>query len=88
MNSVTLRFPTSQFRSIPSPTGESKTGVFYTSAATVPRELWDWREVNPREVNQRSAVYRAISQTLTQEPGRFHERNRGITLVGGDLTFD
>lgn len=88
MNSVTLRFPTSQFRSIPSPTGESKTGVFYTSAATVPRELWDWREVNPREVNQRSAVYRAISQTLTQELGRFHERNRGITLVGGDLTFD
>jgi hypothetical protein len=88
MNSVTVRFPTSQFRSIPSPTGESKTGVFYTSAATVPRDLWDWREVNPREVNQRSAVYRAISQTLTQEPARFHERNRGITLVASDLTFD
>ena len=88
MNSVTVRFPTSQFRSIPSPTGESKTGVFYTSAATVPRDLWDWREVNPREVNQRSAVYRAISQTLTQEPARFHERNRGITLVAADLTFD
>lgn len=45
-------------------------------------------EVNPREVNQRSAVYRAISQTLTQEPARFHERNRGITLVAADLTFD
>jgi AIPR protein len=88
MNSVSVRFPTSQFRSIPSPTGESKTGVFYTSAATIPRDLWDWREVNPREVNQRSAVYRAISQTLTQEPARFHERNRGITLVAADLTFD
>jgi len=88
MNTVTVRFPTSQFRSIPSPTGESKTGVFFTSAATVPRDLWDWREVNPREVNRRSAVYRAISQTLTQEPARFQERNRGITLVAADLTFD
>src|SRR5205807_6777936 len=35
-----------------------------------------------------SAVYRAISQTLTQEPARFQERNRGITLVAADLTFD
>lgn len=59
-----------------------------SASATIPRDLWDWREVNPREVNQRSAVYRAISQTLTQEPARFHERNRGITLVAADLTFD
>jgi hypothetical protein len=83
-----VRFPTSQFRSIPSPVGDSKVGVFFTPAATVPRDLWDWREVNPREVNRRSAVYRAISQTLTQESARFHERNRGITLVAGDLSFD
>ena len=88
MNRSTLRFPTSQFRSIPSPVGESKVGVFFTPASTVPRDLWDWRDVNPREVNRRSSVYRAISQTLTQEPARFHERNRGITLVAADLTFD
>src|SRR5438094_9884489 len=88
MNIATVRFPTTQFRSIPSPVGESKIGVFFTPASTVPRDLWDWREVNPREINRRSAVYHAISQTLTQEPARFHERNRGITLVAGDLNFD
>jgi hypothetical protein len=54
----------------------------------VPRELWDWRDVNPREVNRRSGVYKSIVQTLTQDPERFHERNRGITIVAHDLVFD
>ncbi len=83
-----VRFPTSQFRSITSPVGDSKVGFFFTGAATVPRDLWDWREVNPRELNRRSAVYRSIVKTLQDEPGRFHERNRGITLVAVDLNFD
>jgi hypothetical protein len=33
-------------------------------------------------------VYRQIAQTLTQEPARFHERNRGITIVADELTYD
>jgi hypothetical protein len=84
----TFRFPSQQFRSIPSPSGNSRVGLFYIQAANVPRDLWDWRDVNPREVNRRSSVYRQIAQTLTQEPARFHERNRGITLVAQDLTYD
>lgn len=84
----TFRLPTKQFRSLPSPTGTSRFGVFFTPASTLARDLWDWREVNPREVNRRSSVYKAISQTLTQEPERFHERNRGITVVVEDLTYD
>jgi AIPR protein len=83
-----FRFPTSNFRSIQAPAGESRVGLFYTQAAHVPRDLWDWREVNPREINRRSAVYRQISQTLTQEPARFHERNRGITIVADEIVFD
>lgn len=83
-----LRFPTKQFRAIPSPTGTARVGVFFARAENVPRELWDWREVNPREVNRRSGVYRSIVQTLTQDPERFHERNRGLTIVADDLTYD
>lgn len=83
-----LRFPTKQFRTLPSPSGTSKLGVFFSPAATVPRELWDWRDVNPREVNRGSAVYSAIIQTLKDEPERFHERNRGITIVAEDLSYD
>lgn len=86
--SSTFRFPVKQFRSIPSPTGNSKFGFFFCLANTVPRDLWDWRDVNPREVNRRSSVYKSIMSTLTSEPDRFHERNRGITIVASEITFD
>ena len=83
-----LRLSTHQFRSVPSPTNDSKYGLFFTPATNLPRDLWDWRSVNPREVNNRSAVYRAIIQTLREEPARFHERNRGLTIVAKDLSYD
>src|SRR5262245_44994160 len=84
----TVSLPTSQFRSIPSPTGTSKVGLFYVRADQVSEELWNWREVNPREVNTQSQIYRAIEKTLEDEPGRFHERNRGLTIVADELLFD
>lgn len=83
-----LRFPAQQFRAIPSPNGKSRVGLFYSLAAGIPKELANWREVNPREVNPRSATYKAIVETLTDEPARFHERNRGITIVAKDVTYD
>jgi len=84
----TFRLPTKQFRALPSPNSSSKVGVFFTPTATLSRDLWDWREVNPREVNRRSSVYKGISGTLSQEPERFHERNRGITIVADDIAYD
>src|SRR5262249_21740462 len=42
----------------------------------------------PREVSRRSSVYGSIVQTLKEEPERFHERNRGITIVAKELTYD
>jgi AIPR protein len=84
----TLRFHAPQFRALQSPNGNSRLGLFYTSTATLPEELWNWRDVNPREVNQRSSVYRAIMQTLAEAPNRFHERNRGITIVADALLYD
>ena len=73
-----LRFSTHQFRSIPSPNGDSKFGLFFTPTNNLPSALWNWRAVNPREVNTRSGVYSAITKTLKDEPTRFHERNREI----------
>ena len=83
-----LRFPTRQFRSIQGPVGTSRFGLFFVDASKVPQALFDWREVNPREVNRRSQVYRAITQTLTQDPERFHERNRGLTVVAAEISYD
>ena len=62
--------------------------MFFCAATDVPTELWDWRAVNPREVNTRSSVYKSIVNTLSSEPSRFHERNRGITIVAKDVQFD
>lgn len=85
----TFRFSAQQFRSIPAPTGKSsRVGLFFTPAASVPEDLWDWRDVNPREVKRSSSVYGKIAHTLTEEPERFHERNRGMTVVAHDLAYD
>jgi hypothetical protein len=84
----TFRFPTHQFRSIPSPVGDARLGVFFSQASKLPTELWDWREVNPREVKRGGAIWNAINHTLREEPERFHERNRGITLVVDELSYD
>jgi hypothetical protein len=83
-----LRFPAQQYRVIPAPNGSSRVGLFYVPASGVPRELYDWRDVNPREINPRSSTYKAIVETLTDEPARFHERNRGITVVSRDVQYD
>lgn len=85
---ATFRFPTKQFRALPTPVGSSRFGVFFTPASAIPGDLWDWRDVNPREVNRHSQVYKAIARTLIDEPERFHERNRGITVVADELAFD
>lgn len=88
MSITSFRLPSKNFRSIPSPVGSSKFGLFFTPAATLSPGLWDWRDVNPREVNTKTTVYKAISGTLTQEPERFHERNRGVTVVAESLSYD
>jgi hypothetical protein len=88
MSATTFRLPTKSFRSIPSPHGNSKFGFFFTGANKLPKGIWDWREVNPREVNTKTSVFKAISATLSQNPERFHERNRGITIVAKSLNYD
>jgi hypothetical protein len=85
---TTLRIPTSQFRSLPQPSGTGKIGVFYTRAQHVPDELWNWRDVNPRDVKTTTRVYTDIVDTLVNEPARFHERNRGLTISAAELEFD
>jgi len=84
----TLRIPVQQFRSLPAPSGNSKLALFYTRASAVPRELWNWREVNPRDISTSNAVYGAIYTTLTEEPDRFFERNRGLTISADQIEFD
>jgi hypothetical protein len=83
-----FRIPASQFRSLPSPAGSSKLGFFAANICDIPPDLWSWREVNPREVSTKTSVYAAIRRTLQDEPDRFFERNRGLTILAKDVEFD
>jgi hypothetical protein len=85
---VTLRIPAGQYRSIPTPSGLGKLGLFYCRASVVPRDLWDWRDVNPREVTTSSTIYSAICATLIDESERFFDRNRGLTISASEIEFD
>jgi len=83
-----FRFPSAQFRAIPSPSGSKKDGFFFVEATSVPGELMDWRDVNPREISRNTAVYRDIVGSLDEVPEQFHERNRGITIAALGMSYD
>lgn len=83
-----LRFSSSQYRALPNPSGSGKIGVFFARAQQVPPDLREWRDVNPREVKTTSQVYASICETLREEPERFAERNRGLTISAAEVEFD
>lgn len=83
-----LRFSSSQYRALPNPSGAGKVGFFFARASSVPPDLGEWRDVNPREVKTTSQVYSGIVETLTDEPERFAERNRGLTISAAEVEFD
>lgn len=83
-----LRIPASQFRSLPPPVGQTRIGLFHAATDAIPGALWDWRDVNPREVDTSSRVFKEIMRTLVDEPEHFFERNRGLTISAADVEFD
>lgn len=61
--------------------------VCYANAASIPQELENWMETNPREQKMTTNVAKAISSSL-QDNINFHELNRGILLSVNDADFD
>lgn len=45
-------------------------------------------EINPRAQNTHSRVGRAISEGLTTEPENFYLRNRGLTIIAKEASYD
>jgi len=81
--STLIKIPTESFKKIEIPDGNvpGKMYVAVVSIKDLPRELDEWRGVNPREVNLNSGVSKQIRDTLDQKPEEFILRNRGITLI-------
>lgn len=85
-----LRIPSASFRKIevPEAGAQGKMGIAVVNIKDIPKELDEWREVNPREVNLNSGVSKQIRKTLEENPEEFILRNRGITLIVAHSEFD
>jgi len=87
--STLIKVPSNSFKRIEIPGGET-IGKIYVAVVNIkdlPKELDEWRKVNPREVNLNSGVSKEIRKTLEENPEVFVMRNRGVTLVVSRVEF-
>lgn len=61
--------------------------VCYVKADTIPEEMLNWMETNPRQQNMKTSVAEKITESLTENEN-FHELNRGIVLSASTVAFD
>lgn len=54
----------------------------------VPKSLEDWRSINPRDPKTNSPVFKAILQSLENNPRFFFDKNAGLSVLADDLTID
>ncbi len=101
MKTTHIKFPVLTFRRIAAPEmfgvsrseieedGEGATLYVATiDARQLPRELEEWRKINPRESNPNSRVSKDIRKTLEEAPLSFILRNRGLTILTQKTIFD
>ena len=101
MKTTHIKFPVLSFRRIADPEmfglsridieegGEG--AILYVAtidARRLPRELEEWRKINPRESNPNSRVSKEIRKTLEDAPLSFILRNRGLTILTEKTLFD
>lgn len=61
--------------------------VCYAKANTIPDEILDWMETNPRQQNMKTTVALNIINSLKINDC-FHELNRGIVLSANEVSYD
>lgn len=61
--------------------------VCYAKANTIPDEILDWMETNPRQQNMKTTVALNIINSLKINDC-FHELNRGIVLLADEVSYD
>lgn len=88
--STLIKFPVVSFRKVSSPTDDKigKTYIAVVSVKDLPKELEDWRALNPRDPKLSSGVSKKILETLEDQPDFFLLKNRGITILTDKVEFD
>lgn len=98
MNEFNFSLPTEEYRSLPVPFGDSairklQLATFFVPVDSLPDELRDWMEVNPRvprfnKKDQLSGVVaKEIVRTLKEDPEKFALKNQGIYVIAEDAEF-
>jgi hypothetical protein len=100
MKTTHIKFPVLSFRRVADPemlgltkteAEEGENAIMYVAtidARQLPRELEEWRKINPRESNPNSRVSKEIRKTLEDAPMSFILRNRGLTVLAQKTVFD
>ena len=90
MVSTKITIPARSFRRIENPFEKDGKKIYLAviRAKDLPKELEDWRKINPRDPKVTSGVAKKISESLQNQPECFLFRNRGITLLSEHASFN
>ena len=86
---VILKFQAKSFKKMEDPTSresERTKYVCYAQAKTIPLQLNEWMQTNPREQKMTTNVAKNIRESL-KENENFHELNRGIVLSAEKVNY-
>jgi hypothetical protein len=98
MSAFEFSLPTEEYRSLPVPFGDSpirrlQLATFFVPVDSLPDELRDWMEVNPRvprfnkKEQMSGVVAKEIVRTLKEDPEKFALKNQGIYVIAEDAEF-
>ena len=91
-NPEVLRVPCVSFKKIDTPELDAKTKYnMYTAVINVndmPNKLERRREINVRDAKLNNLVAKKISESLTENPEMFIYKNRWLTIIANDVSYD
>jgi hypothetical protein len=88
--STKISMPVKSFRRIENPFEKEGKKMYLAVilAKNLPQELESWREINPRDPKTTSGVAKKIAESLQNQPECFLFRNRGVTLLSQNVSFN
>ncbi len=90
MNDVTIEMKAKAFKKMDDPVDKYNNHVkyvCYVQCDTIPNEIYDWMNVNPRERKMTTNVAKKIKESLENNEN-FHELNRGILLSAEKVSYN
>ena len=90
MSTIKITMPVVSFRRINTPFEQEGKKIYLAvlKAKDLPKDFEDWRDINPRDPITSSGVAKKIAESLQNQPEYFLFRNRGLTLLSENVSFD